>query len=179
MASGIFRQRHRGCCDRGTGGGNGGIVARADYWPNCASFGTELHAPDRGRTPRGTAPAAFSTSHWNVVPDIVTVAGALGTVSIAAYLYNGRTRGEVHRLGAATFGGNPWSCRRSPRSGSIRNTDSASRSATGRAPPGTAWRRVQHGRGVIGDVRGLGLMIAAELNAGPELPRSPTPYWNG
>ena len=54
----------------------------------------------------------FATEHWNVVPDIVTVAKALGNgFPIAAYITTDEIAAHYTRPGAATFGGNLVSCR--------------------------------------------------------------------
>ena len=71
--------------------GNGGIVVPpADYWPElrrlCSRYGTLLIA-DEVQTAWNRTGRWFTTQHWGVTPDIITVAKALGNgLPIAAYI---------------------------------------------------------------------------------------------
>src|SRR6202162_999299 len=96
--------------------GNGGIVVPPDnYWPElrrlCTQYGTLLIA-DEIQTAWNRTGRWFATQHWQVVPDVVTVAKALGNgFPIAAYLTTDALAARYTRPGAATFGGNLVSCR--------------------------------------------------------------------
>jgi 4-aminobutyrate aminotransferase/4-aminobutyrate aminotransferase/(S)-3-amino-2-methylpropionate transaminase len=96
--------------------GNGGIVVPPDdYWPQlrrlCDRYGTLLIA-DEVQTAWNRTGRCFATQHWGVVPDILTVAKALGNgFPIAAYITSDAIAAAYTRPGAATFGGNLVSCR--------------------------------------------------------------------
>jgi 4-aminobutyrate aminotransferase-like enzyme len=154
--------------------GNGGIVVPpADYWPElrklCTAFGTLLIA-DEVQTAWNRTGRWFATSHWNVVPDIVTVAKALGNgLPIAAYLTTDELAAKYTRPGAATFGGNLVCCRAALATLRFHQEHRLGERSTKLGDHLRArLRSIQHRRGVIADVRGLGLMVAAELDAGAE-----------
>ena len=71
--------------------GNGGIIVPPDHcWPElrrlCSRHGT-LSIADEIQTAWNRTGRWFATEHWGVVPDVVTVAKALGNgFPIAAYL---------------------------------------------------------------------------------------------
>ncbi len=95
--------------------GNGGIVVPPDsYWPElrrlCTKYGTLLVA-DEVQTAWNRTGRWFTTQHWQVTPDVITVAKALGNgFPIAAYLTTDALAAKYTRPGASTFGGNPVSC---------------------------------------------------------------------
>ncbi len=95
--------------------GNGGIVVPPDdYWPRlrqlCTRYGTLLIA-DEIQTAWNRTGRWFATQHWDVVPDVITVAKALGNgLPIAAYITTDALAAHYTRPGAATFGGNLVSC---------------------------------------------------------------------
>jgi 4-aminobutyrate aminotransferase-like enzyme len=149
--------------------GNGGIIVPPDlYWPElrrlCTRYGTLLIA-DEIQTAWNRAGRWFATQHWQVTPDIVTVAKALGNgFPIAAYLTTDAIAGHYTWPGAATFGGNLVSCRAAlatlrfhehhrlgPRSEAL-GTYLLER-----------LRQLQPRHGAIAEVRGRGLMIGVEL----------------
>jgi 4-aminobutyrate aminotransferase-like enzyme len=152
--------------------GNGGIVVPpAHYWPQlrelCSEFGTLLIA-DEVQTAWNRTGRWFATGHWDVVPDIVTVAKALGNgFPIAAYLTTDELAAKYTRPGAATFGGNLVSCRAALATLRFHQEHRLGERSTKLGAH--LWARlqeVQKRREVIEDVRGLGLMVAAELGAG-------------
>jgi 4-aminobutyrate aminotransferase/4-aminobutyrate aminotransferase/(S)-3-amino-2-methylpropionate transaminase len=149
--------------------GNGGIIVPPDhYWPRlrelCTRYGTLLIA-DEVQTAWNRTGHWFACEHWNVVPDIVTVAKALGNgFPIAAYITNDDIAGRYTRPGAATFGGNPVSCRAALATLAFHQRNKlGERSKT----LGDRFRRqlaeVQTRRPVIAEVRGRGLMVGVEL----------------
>src|SRR5215467_3176034 len=95
--------------------GNGGIVVPPDdYWPQlrrlCRQHGTLLIA-DEVQTAWNRTGRWFATQHWDVVPDVVTVAKALGNgFPIAAWITTDALAVHYSRPGASTFGGNLVSC---------------------------------------------------------------------
>jgi 4-aminobutyrate aminotransferase/4-aminobutyrate aminotransferase/(S)-3-amino-2-methylpropionate transaminase len=149
--------------------GNGGIVVPPeDYWPAlrrlCTRFGTLLIA-DEVQTAWNRTGRWFATEHWGVVPDIVTVAKALGNgFPIAAYLTNSSLAAHYTRPGAATFGGNLVSCQ-----AALATLRFHQRHDLGRRSETLGTRLLEQlhelGRrhGAIAEVRGRGLMIGMEL----------------
>jgi 4-aminobutyrate aminotransferase-like enzyme len=149
--------------------GNGGIVVPpGNYWPElrrlCSRYGTFLIA-DEIQTAWNRTGYWFATQHWQVVPDIVTVAKALGNgFPIAAFVTTDAIAARYNRPGASTYGGNLVSCRaalatlryhQEHRLG--RHSQALGEHLLGRL------RELQKRHGVIADVRGRGLMIGAEL----------------
>jgi 4-aminobutyrate aminotransferase-like enzyme len=154
--------------------GNGGIVVPPPgYWPElrrlCSEFGTLLIA-DEVQTAWNRTGHWFATEHWNVVPDVVTVAKALGNgFPIAAYLTTNELAARYTRPGAATFGGNLVACRAALATllfHQEHRLGARSRELGERLHANL--RSVQERRSVIADVRGMGLMVGAELDAGPD-----------
>jgi 4-aminobutyrate aminotransferase-like enzyme len=149
--------------------GNGGIVVPPDhYWPElrrlCSRYGTLLIA-DEVQTAWNRTGRWFATGHWQVVPDIVTVAKALGNgFPIAAYITSDAIAAHFTRPGASTFGGNLASCRAALATLTFHQKHRLGERSTmlGAHLLGRL-RDVQKRRPVIHDVRGLGLMIGVEL----------------
>jgi 4-aminobutyrate aminotransferase/4-aminobutyrate aminotransferase/(S)-3-amino-2-methylpropionate transaminase len=149
--------------------GNGGIVVPPDsYWPElrrlCTRYGTLLIA-DEIQTAWNRTGCWFATGHWNVVPDIITVAKALGNgFPIAACLTTDAIAGHYSRPGAATFGGNLVSCRAALATLRFHQRhDLGLRSSSLGCHLVDRLRSLQAKHSVIGEVRGLGLMIGVEL----------------
>ncbi len=159
--------------------GNGGIVVPpADYWPElrrlCTRYGSLLIA-DEVQTAWNRTGKWFATRHWKVTPDVITVAKALGNgFPIAAYLTTDALAAKYTRPGASTFGGNLVSCQAAIATLRFHQRhDLGRRSETLGQHLRLTLRELQHRQSVLSDVRGMGLMIGAELRdahrcAGPE-----------
>jgi 4-aminobutyrate aminotransferase-like enzyme len=152
--------------------GNGGIVVPPDYyWPElrrlCSRYGTLLIA-DEIQTAWNRTGRWFATEHWQVVPDIVTVAKALGNgFPIAAYLTTDAIAAHYTRPGAATFGGNLVSCRAALATLAFHQRHRlGERSASLGARLLGQLRELQARQPMIAEVRGRGLMIGVELRDG-------------
>jgi len=149
--------------------GNGGIVVPPDYyWPElrklCNRFGALLIA-DEIQTAWNRSGRWFATEHWNVVPDIMTVAKALGNgFPIAAYMTTDEIASKYTRPGAATFGGNLVSCR-----AALATLKFHQEHQLGKRSSKLGSRllkqlvELQKRRPEIAEVRGKGLMIGIEL----------------
>lgn len=149
--------------------GNGGIIVPPEhYWPElrrlCSRYGTLLIA-DEIQTAWNRSGQWFAVEHWGVVPDIVTVAKALGNgFPIGAYITSDEIAAHYTRPGAATFGGNLVSCR-----AALATLAFHQRYRLGERS--TTLGEHLHGRLVelrgrrpeIAEVRGRGLMIGVEL----------------
>jgi len=156
--------------------GNGGIIVPPDdYWPQlrqmCNRHGTLLIA-DEIQTAWNRTGRWFATEHWNVVPDIVTVAKALGNgFPIAAYITTDEIAAHYTRPGAATFGGNLVSCRAALATLAFHQRHQLGERSTAL---GDRLRgqlvELQSRRPEIAEVRGRGLMIGVELCDGAKGP---------
>jgi 4-aminobutyrate aminotransferase len=113
-----------------------------------------------GRTGR-----MFACQHWNVAPDIMTLAKGLGSgLPIGAIVAKKRLM-EKWARGAHgnTFGGNPLSCAAALATLDLVEREyAANAGAVGEHLMGRL-RELQARHDVIGDVRGKGLMIGMEL----------------
>ena len=152
--------------------GNGGIVVPPDhYWPDlrrlCSRHGTLLIA-DEVQTAWNRTGRWFATEHWQVVPDVVTVAKALGNgFPIAAFITTDEIAGRYTRPGASTFGGNLVSCRAALATLAFHQRHRlGERSAALGARVLAQLRDLQRRHSAIHEVRGLGLMVGVELRDG-------------
>jgi 4-aminobutyrate aminotransferase/4-aminobutyrate aminotransferase/(S)-3-amino-2-methylpropionate transaminase len=149
--------------------GNGGIVVPPpDYWPKlrhlCDRYGTLLIA-DEIQTAWNRTGHWFATQHWQVVPDIVTVAKALGNgFPIAAYLTSDKIAAHYTRPGAATFGGNLVSCRAALATLEFHRTQGlGQRSQRLGQYLLEQLKLLQQRHPLLHEVRGKGLMVGVEL----------------
>jgi 4-aminobutyrate aminotransferase-like enzyme len=149
--------------------GNGGIVVPPEnYWPElrrlCSRHGTLLIA-DEVQTAWNRTGRWFATEHWGVAPDVVTVAKALGNgFPIAAYLTTDELASCYTRPGASTFGGNLVSCRAALATLRFHQEHRlGERSRALGAHLLGRLRELQARHPVVAEVRGLGLMVGAEL----------------
>jgi 4-aminobutyrate aminotransferase/4-aminobutyrate aminotransferase/(S)-3-amino-2-methylpropionate transaminase len=149
--------------------GNGGIIVPPDhYWPElrrlCDRFGTLLIA-DEIQTAWNRTGRWFATQHWQVVPDILTVAKALGNgFPIAAYLTGDAIAAHYTRPGASTFGGNLVSCRAALATLRFHERHQlGQRSERLGAHLRERLQELQQRHPAIAEVRGRGLMLGAEL----------------
>jgi 4-aminobutyrate aminotransferase-like enzyme len=149
--------------------GNGGIIVPPEvYWPQlrglCSRYGTLLIA-DEVQTAWNRTGKWFATEHWQVVPDIVTVAKALGNgFPIASFITSDEIASRYTRPGAATFGGNLVSCRAALATLAFHQRHRLGERSVelGRRLLGQL-RELQKRHAVIAEVRGCGLMIGVEL----------------
>lgn len=156
--------------------GNGGIVVPpAHYWPElrrlCSRHGTLLIA-DEVQTAWNRTGHWFATEHWQVVPDIVTVAKALGNgFPIAAFITSDSIAAHYTKPGAATFGGNLVSCRAALATLAFHERHQLGQRSTllGKHLQ-SRLRDLQSRYPEIAEIRGLGLMIGVELSDGPSTP---------
>jgi 4-aminobutyrate aminotransferase-like enzyme len=149
--------------------GNGGIVVPPDgYWPElrrlCTEHGTLLIA-DEVQTAWNRTGRWFATEHWGVVPDVVTVAKALGNgFPIAAYLTTDELAAKFTCPAAATFGGNLVSCAAALATLRFHQEHRlGERSAQLGEHLLGRLRQLRQRHGGIAEVRGLGLMVGMEL----------------
>jgi 4-aminobutyrate aminotransferase-like enzyme len=149
--------------------GNGGIIVPPDgYWPElrrlCSRYDALLIA-DEVQTAWNRTGHWFATRHWQVTPDIVTVAKALGNgLPIAAYLTTDEIASHYTRPGASTFGGNLVSCAAALATLRFHQRhDLGERSSRLGEQLQKRLRELQRKYRAIVEVRGRGLMIGVEL----------------
>jgi 4-aminobutyrate aminotransferase/(S)-3-amino-2-methylpropionate transaminase len=150
--------------------GEGGFVVPApEFLPRLAEFCREhgiLFVADEVQTGFGRTGRWFGIDHFGVVPDIVAVAKALGGgLPIGGVTARADIMDAVHVGGlGGTFGGNPLACAAAlavidaiERDGLIERASRIGETML------DALRDLQGRFEVIGDVRGLGAMVAMEL----------------
>lgn len=149
--------------------GNGGImVPPPEYFPRLrevlSRYDTLLIA-DEVQTGFGRTGRMFAMERWNVAPDIVTGGKALGGGTPVGFF---STTDEIAacytRPGASTFGGNPVTARAGLKFLEILQRDRlAARSEQVGSQLKDRLMQLAETTDIISDVRGLGLMIGAEI----------------
>ncbi len=113
----------------------------------------------------------FAMEHWDVVPDIMVTAKALGAgLPIGGVTGRQEVMDTVHPSGVGTtFGGNPLACRAGLAVFDIIESEGLlQRAAVIGERIRERFRALQKQYPVIGDVRGIGAMAAMELVEDPE-----------
>ncbi len=156
--------------------GNGGIIVPPDtYWPQlrrlCSRHGTLLIA-DEIQTAWNRTGRWFAAEHWKIVPDVITVAKALGNgFPIAGYITTDEIAAHYTRPAGATFGGNLVSCRAALATLAYHQHHRlGERSASLGEHLRSRLMALQGRRSEIAEVRGRGLMIGVELCDGAQGP---------
>jgi 4-aminobutyrate aminotransferase/4-aminobutyrate aminotransferase/(S)-3-amino-2-methylpropionate transaminase len=151
--------------------GNGGIVTPPpEYFPRLrsllADYGALLIA-DEVQTGFGRTGRMFAMNHWDVQPDILTGAKALGGgTPIGFFSTTDQIASSYTRPGASTFGGNPVTATAALSFLHILQRDGlVERSAQLGKMLKDRLRDLARRDDVIEDVRGLGLMVGAELRS--------------
>jgi 4-aminobutyrate aminotransferase/(S)-3-amino-2-methylpropionate transaminase len=150
--------------------GEGGFVVPApEFIPRLAEFCRQhgiLFVADEVQTGFGRTGRWFGIEHFGVVPDIVATAKALGGgLPIGGITARAEIMDAVHVGGlGGTFGGNPLAAAAAvevidvlERDGLLGRAERLGETLTG------ALRDLQSRFDLIGDVRGLGAMVAMEL----------------
>ncbi|OKP99989.1 aspartate aminotransferase family protein [Paenibacillus sp. P46E] len=154
--------------------GNGGMIMPAlTYFREVKAlleaYGVLL-IDDEIQTGYGRTGAMFAMEHFGVVPDIISMAKALGNgVPVAAFATTDDIAASLNRPSASTFGGNPVSAATALAVlDYIRDEQLPERAAElGVRLKGGLESLQERYPGMIVDVRGTGLMLGAEL-AGPD-----------
>lgn len=149
--------------------GNGGIVIPPpDYWPRvrdvCNRHGMLLIF-DEVQTGMNRTGRWWACEHWGVTPDILTTAKALANgYPIAAVITADRVAAAYTRPGASTFGGNPVGAAAALATIDFHEQHGlAQRSRSLGAHLVDRLRGLCAGRPLLRRVRGLGLMVAADV----------------
>ncbi|MCR8961947.1 aspartate aminotransferase family protein [Brevibacillus halotolerans] len=152
--------------------GNGGIVpAPLSYFTEVKKLLEKHHVlliADEIQTGFGRTGKMFAIDHYGIVPDILTMAKALGNgVPIAAFATTDEIAAHYNRPSASTLGGNPVSSMTALAVLSyIENEQLIARAEQlgKQLKEGLLFIQTAY-RAAITDVRGLGLMIGMELYA--------------
>jgi 4-aminobutyrate aminotransferase len=107
----------------------------------------------------------FASEHWGVAPDIMTLAKGLGSGLPIGLVVAKKTLMEKWKRGAHgnTYGGNPICCAAALATLELVQREYAANAAEVGAYFLSRLRQMQQRFECIGDVRGKGLMIGAEL----------------
>lgn len=155
--------------------GNGGMIQPVSwYFQKVQSllkqYGVLLIA-DEIQTGFGRTGAMFAMEHFGVVPDIISMAKALGNgVPVAAFATTDEIALSLNRPSASTFGGNPVSAVTSLAVLDYIETEGLPQRAAERGGQLKVGLQKLQERypAVITDVRGTGLMLGAELAYGDD-----------
>jgi 4-aminobutyrate aminotransferase len=119
---------------------------------------------DEVQSGMGRTGKLFAFQHWNVQPDIICLAkGIASGMPLGAIIASGEVMNWPPGSHASTFGGNPVSCRAALATLDLLEecymTNAVERGRQLR--DGLARLRERHGN--VGDIRGLGLMLAMDI----------------
>ncbi|OIB00739.1 aminotransferase class III [Paenibacillus sp. LC231] len=154
--------------------GNGGMIVPPDWYFRELKAMLEEHGilliADEIQTGCGRTGRMFAIEHYGIVPDILTMAKALGNgVPIGAFSTTDEIAASLDRPSASTFGGNPVSSATAlavldyiEQQGLVER----SRRVGGRLIEGL--RELQGRYEFIADVRGKGFMAGSEIRAATE-----------
>jgi 4-aminobutyrate aminotransferase / (S)-3-amino-2-methylpropionate transaminase / 5-aminovalerate transaminase len=155
--------------------GEGGFVVPApEFLPRLKDFAEAhgiLFVADEVQTGFGRTGRWFGIEHFDVVPDIVVTAKAMGSgLPIGGVTARAEVMDAVHVGGlGGTFGGNPIACAAALEMIDIVEQDGlVERAERIGGVLMEALRELQGRYDVIGEVRGLGAMVAMELVDDPE-----------
>ncbi len=134
----------------------------------CDRHGILLVA-DEVQTGMGRTGKLFAVEHWGVEPDILCLAkGIASGMPLGAIIARGEVMDWPPGSHASTFGGNPVSCRAALATLDLLGREYlANTVARGEDLRRGLLRLRERMPGVIGDVRGKGLMVAMDVLAGP------------
>ncbi|WP_442603341.1 aspartate aminotransferase family protein [Paenibacillus sp. KN14-4R] len=151
--------------------GNGGIIVPVDwYFLEVKKLLNQYHVlliADEIQTGFGRTGKMFAMEHFDVVPDIMTMAKALGNgVPISCFASTDQIAASFTKPSASTFGGNPVS---SVTALAVLDYIEQENLADRAASLGTQMKeqllQMKQKFSIISDVRGLGLMIGMEMCA--------------
>jgi 4-aminobutyrate aminotransferase len=148
--------------------GEGGYhVPPPDFLPAlrelCDRHGILLVA-DEVQTGMGRTGKLFAVQHWNVEPDIVCLAkGIASGMPLGAMIAKNEVMDWPSGSHASTFGGNPVSCRAALATLELLEQEYTANAAARGEQLRQGLLRFQHQFPEVGDVRGLGLMVAMDV----------------
>ncbi len=129
----------------------------------CDRHGMLLVA-DEVQTGFGRTGKLFALEHWNVEPDILCMAkGIASGMPLGAIVARGNVMDWPPGSHASTFGGNPVSCRAALATLELLEEEYIANAATRGEQLRQGLIRLRKQFPVVGDVRGLGLMVAMDV----------------
>jgi 4-aminobutyrate aminotransferase-like enzyme len=149
--------------------GNGGIITPPkNYFKALKEILDKYNIPliiDEVQTGFGRTGKMFAIEHYDVVPDIMTMAKALGNgTPIGAYITTDKIANAFTRPSASTLGGNPVSAATGIAVlDYINKKDLCEKAEYLGNKLKSGLLELKEKYRIIGDVRGLGLMLGAEL----------------
>ncbi len=148
--------------------GEGGYhVPPPDFLPAlrdlCDRHGILLVA-DEVQTGMGRTGKLFAVEHWNVEPDIICLAkGIASGMPLGAMIARDAVMTWPSGSHASTFGGNPVSCRAALATLDLLENGYISNAAARGNQLSKGLELLQRAYSQVGDIRGLGLMMAMDL----------------
>jgi 4-aminobutyrate aminotransferase len=140
----------------------------------CTRHGMLLVA-DEVQTGMGRTGKLFAVEHWNVEPDIICLAkGIASGMPLGAIVAREDVMDWPSGSHASTFGGNPVSCRAALATIDLLKQEHTANAVERGEQLRQGLQKLQRRHAVIGDVRGLGLMMAMDL-VKPGEPQMPDP----
>jgi 4-aminobutyrate aminotransferase len=116
----------------------------------------------------------FACEHWNVAPDILCLAkGIASGMPLGAIVARDEVMDWPPGAHASTFGGNPVCCRAALATLDLLESEYVQNAAERGTQLRHGLRQLQTRYPFIGDVRGLGLMVAMDL---VKVNRAPNPH---
>jgi 4-aminobutyrate aminotransferase-like enzyme len=149
--------------------GNGGIITPPQWYFKKLKALLEKHGIlliiDEVQTGFARTGKMFAIEHYDVVPDIITVAKALGNgIPISAFCTNDKIATAFNKPSASTLGGNPVAASTAIAVlDYIEENDLCLKAQKLGAKLKSGLFKLQEKYPIIYDVRGIGLMIGAEL----------------
>lgn len=129
----------------------------------CDRHGILLVA-DEVQTGMGRTGKLFAVEHWDVEPDIICMAKGLASgMPLGAIVAKEEVMDWPSGSHASTFGGNPVSCRASLATLDLLEREYIANAAQRGEQLRQGLLKLQRLHGEVGDVRGLGLMMAMDL----------------
>ncbi len=140
----------------------------------CDRYGILLVA-DEVQTGMGRTGKLYAVEHWGVQPDILCLAkGIASGMPLGAIVARDEVMDWPSGSHASTFGGNPVSCRAALVTLDLLHEGYMANAAARGQQLKEGLRRLQGRFAEVGDVRGLGLMVALDV-VGPGDPAVPNP----
>jgi 4-aminobutyrate aminotransferase len=148
--------------------GEGGyIVPPADFHRRLKALAEEhgiLYVADEVQTGMGRTGKMFALEHFGIVPDIVCLAkGIASGMPLGAIVASGEIMNWPPGSHASTYGGNPVACAAALETIHLLEESLIDNAARQGALLMEKLRELQSRHALIGDVRGMGLMVGAEL----------------
>jgi 4-aminobutyrate aminotransferase len=129
----------------------------------CDKYGMLLVA-DEVQTGMGRTGKLYAVEHWGVEPDILCLAkGIASGMPLGAIVAKDEVMDWPSGSHASTFGGNPVSCRAALASLDLIQAEYMANAAARGTQLKDGLRRLRGRHREIGDVRGLGLMVACDM----------------